>query len=287
MSKYMKGIGRVAAVGTAVKVTVIKRALTVATIAAAAVLGSMQAQAVPVALELALMADVSGSVDTADFNLQRLGYQHAFEDAAVQAAIAASPNGIAVSLIYWSDAVVQTIGWTHLTDAVSANAFAAAIAAAGRPFSGGTGMTNAMTFTSGLFTNNGFEGRREVIDVSGDGSESNLCSSFVGTCVPLQNARNAFLAGGSARAINALWIDDRDFFGDDPADAINAFQYGITNVIGGAGAFQAIAQDFNTFEGEIISKIGREIIHETPEPSVLSLLGLGLLGLAWTRRRMV
>jgi hypothetical protein len=33
-------------------------------------------------------------------------------------------------------------------------------------------------------------------------------------CAPLQAARAASLAGG-VTTINALWIGDRDFFGDD------------------------------------------------------------------------
>ncbi|MCL4798307.1 MAG: DUF1194 domain-containing protein [Burkholderiales bacterium] len=129
-------------------------------IGVAAAIGSVQAHAVPVGLELALMADVSGSLGATDFNLQRDGYVAAFENAAIQNAIAALPGGIAVTLVYRSDGQAQSVGWTHITDAASANAFATAIAGAPRPSSGGTGMTAALTFTAALFDDNGFEGAR-------------------------------------------------------------------------------------------------------------------------------
>ena len=261
-----------------------KKMLGAVAMAAVAALTTTPSHAVPVGLELALMADVSGSLDSTDFNLQRDGYVAAFRDASVQSAITAA-GGIAVTLVYWSSAAAQSIGWTLITNATEANAFADAIAATARPSSGGTAMTNALNFTSGLFANNGFEGTREVIDVSGDGSESDACSFSDPTCAPLQAARNAFLGGGTNRTINALWIDDRDFFGDDPSDTINALDYGNANVIGGPGAFQAIAQDFAAFEREILTKIGREIINHTPAPGGLPLVAVALAGLALMRRR--
>ncbi|MDZ7829131.1 MAG: DUF1194 domain-containing protein [Halofilum sp. (in: g-proteobacteria)] len=240
----------------------------------------------PVDLELVLAADVSGSVDSTDFALQRDGYEAAFRDASLISKIAGGSIGsIAATLVYWSDSAVQSVGWTRSVTPRRPMRLPNAIAAAGRPSSGSTGMTNALNFSAGLFAND-FEGSREVIDVSGDGSESVACSFSNPSCVPLQDARDAFLAGGDDRTINALWIDDRNFFGDDSVDTINALAYGDTNVIGGPGHFQDIVQDFPEFGAAILRKLEREVTSDpVPAPGVLTLFGFGLLGLAFASRR--
>ena len=100
-------------------------------------------------LELALVVDISGSVDKNEYILQRDGYVNAFRDPAVQSAIASKPNGIAVSLFYFSTTTTANrlntsatdyvtwsapvIGWTHLQTVTDVNAFADAIALETRP----------------------------------------------------------------------------------------------------------------------------------------------------------
>ena len=82
------------------------------------------ASAVPVDLELLLLADVSGSLDVTDFTLQRDGYAAAFQNAGIVSQIEnGSIGSIAVQLVYWSDAQAVAVPWTLISDAASSNAF--------------------------------------------------------------------------------------------------------------------------------------------------------------------
>lgn len=235
---------------------------------AGAVLGfNTAAHAVPVALELALLVDVSGSVNSSEYTLQKQGYINAFQNATIQSAIASRPGGVAVTYIEWSAGTqqAQLVNWTHIFDAASANAFALAIQATSRAYSGNTAPGSAINYATPLFSNNGFEGARLVIDVSGDGAQN--------TGADTSDARDAALAAG-IDAINGLPI-----LGEG---GLLAFYQ--NNIQGGTGSFTLPADTFADFDAAVATKIGREI-NPVPEPGTAALLGLGLIGFIGSRRR--
>jgi len=246
------------------------KALVAATVLA---FGAGTASAVPVSLELALLIDVSGSVDDTEYALQKTGYVNAFNDPSIQAAIASLTGGIAVTYIEWSGAAqqAQLVGWTHLTDATSSSAFATAIAGTARAFSGLTAPGSAINYATPLFGANAFTGGRWVIDVSGDGPENDGANTAT--------ARDAFLAAGGAAgviaSINGLAIG-----------GIGLFNWYVANIQGGPNSFTVQAADFAAFDAAVRTKIGRELI--VPEPTTLALVCLAAAaagGAAAARRR--
>jgi hypothetical protein len=198
----------------------------------------------PVDLELVLAVDTSSSVSPDEFNLQMQGLAEAFRDAAVQGAIeAAGDLGIAVAMVQWSDNRKQTlaISWMMVRDGASADAFAREIDNTPRfLIGGGTAIGGAVNYSVRQLRINRFDGRRKVIDVSGDG-RTNQGSNPA-------RARDDAVAQGIT--INGLAILNEDALVD---------RHYLANVIGGTGSFVMQADDYADFARAIVEKLIKEI----------------------------
>jgi hypothetical protein len=202
------------------------------------------AQGQKVDLELVLSVDSSGSIDMDEFALQREGYARALVHPDVLRAIASGPSkAIALTFIEWSGPGITTkvVQWMRIGSKAEAEAAAVQLLSAPRTiFGGGTSLGAAIE--DGVFEleNNAFEGRRRVIDISGDG--------FNNRGVEPEATRKIAIAKGIV--INGLAVDE---FGGALEDYFRAA------VIGGPGAFTMSVTGFQDFHRAIVRKLLREI----------------------------
>ena len=243
----------------------------------------------PVDLELVLAVDVSGSVDEEEAELQRQGYVSALSDDRVIEAIKSGIIGaIAIAFVEWADPYTRNklAEWTHISDADSARAFARALDVAPRTRGRYTSISGAIDFAMPMFGDNGFEGTRRVIDVSGDGPNN--------TGGIVTGPRDRAIEAGFA--INGLPIvNDRPGpWGRPPMKDLDLYFQNC--VIGGPRAFIVVAKGFESFALAIRRKLLIEIAGLDPNAVIRPAVFLnggatpwtGLLsrvGLAWSEGR--
>ena len=213
------------------------------------------ARAETVDLLLALVTDVSRSIDDQEFALQKNGYLAAFSDTRVIAAIKGGVMGaIAVNYIEFASAheVRTVIGWTIIRDEASARAFADAVLAAPRSYWGRTAIGSGIDFAVKEMAASGHEATRRVIDVCGDGTNN--------AGRDMHGARDDAVAAGIT--VNGLVILS------EPNNEWNAAhvrppgglkKYYADNVIGGPGSFVMQADDFKSFGEAMTRKLINEI----------------------------
>ena len=214
--------------------------LALACVALPFALSAAAAQTV-VDLELVLAVDVSGSMDQQEQALQRRGYVEAFAHPEVVDAIRSGPYGrIAVTYVEWAGPTSQAtvLSWTLVEDAASAGDFAAGLAEAPMSRFRGTSISGALTFAASLFQDNGYEGLRRAVDVSGDGANN--------AGAPVTPIRDEVVAAGIV--VNGLPIT----LGPSLQTAVGApdlAAYYRDCVIGGPGAFViAVTEPSQLFE---------------------------------------
>ncbi|MEK7246419.1 MAG: DUF1194 domain-containing protein [Pseudomonadota bacterium] len=211
---------------------------------------------IPVDLELVLAADGSGSIDDEELKFQRHGYAEALAHPRVLAAIQSGfHKAIAVAYIEWGAPQSQHIiaDWTLIRDETSAMAFGHTLIVTPRAAFGYNSISNAIAFSANLIETNTYQGTRRVIDLSGDGPQ-------IGGR-PLQEVRRETVAQGIT--INALVIETPAGSLRGPGGIPLAEHYE-RDVIGGAGAFIAVARERSRFPETILKKLVLEIAEAPP-----------------------
>lgn len=205
---------------------------------------SQPLQAQEVDLELVLLADASGSIDSAEIAFQRQGYAQAITDPAVLAAIQGNLTGsIAVTYVEWAANQVVVVDWTLIDTPEAAAEFAAALLEPPRLASGRNAIGAALLQGKLMIDNNAFTGLRRVIDFSGDST-----GNFSGPSIA--DARVTVLAAGIT--INGLPIICATC--NDRLERAYADQ-----IIGGPGAFVLAARGRENFADAVRRKLILEI----------------------------
>ncbi len=219
-------------------------------------LWAASAHAEDVDLEIVLAVDGSGSVNQQEFELQLGGIAAAFRSERIRRAIFLGPlRKIAVALMVWSDAAFPKFHsrWHVVGSPETAEAFAVTVEnfypRTGRTRGqggGGTGIGSGVAFALDMLSKNSISGTRRVVDVSGDGIET---EPWYGKAVIMPQAK--IMAEALQVTINGLAI---------LADFPKLDDYYRDNVISGPGAFVMVANDFVDFEEAIREKLYREIL---------------------------
>src|SRR5215468_9625647 len=205
----------------------------------------------PVDLQLVLAVDVSRSIDEVEAELQRRGYIEAMTNERVIDAILSGENRrIAVCYTEWAGTHYQmvVIDWTLIDSAGAARRFAEKLSEAPRTSQSWTAVGAALTFAGQRFESSGFESKRRVIDISGDGRTNDG--------PPAELVRDKLVTQGII--INGLPVMmNRTNFGRPPDLMLD--KYYEENVIGGPGAFMISAINFDDFGRAVRTKLIREI----------------------------
>jgi hypothetical protein len=213
---------------------------------------AIAARAIPVAaepvdVELVLAVDVSRSMDAGEFALQRAGYVAALRHPDFINAVRAGVHGrVAVTYFEWAGAVREEsrISWQLIDGAAAANAFADRLERLVVRSFRGTSISGALVYGTGLFGQNGVDGHRKVIDISGDGPNN------IG--MPVVAARDAAVMAGIV--VNGLPILIR------PSPTVRELdRYYAECVTGGAGSFVLPVRNASEFAAAIRRKLVTEV----------------------------
>ena len=224
--------------------------------AALILLAAPAAAETEVDLELVLLADATGSIDSAEIRFQREGYAEAITSPDVVRAIGSGLLGrVALTYVEWADAGSQdvVVPWRVIADAEDAARFAGDLLGPPRRAYGRNAIGAALLFGKEMIEGNDLDGLRRVIDLSADSA-----NNWNGP--PIEDARAEVLSAGIT--INGLAVLCRSCSGRPSSyDLEAAFA---ERIVGGPMSFVITADSSATFADAVRRKLVLEISGEAP-----------------------
>lgn len=218
------------------------------------------ADTIEVDVELALMVDVSRSMDPVELELQRRGYAEAIRSDQVVGVILGSYTGrIALTYVEWAGNGLQRIvvPWTMIDSREDAEAVAERLTSKFDYSMRRTSISGALLFATDDIARNDFDGLRRVIDVSGDGPNNDGR--------PVELARDAAIEAGLVINGLPIMVDG----GLSPWGIPDLDVYYERCVIGGPGAFSIPVFSWDDFP----LAVRRKLVLELAQAQILPEIG--------------
>ncbi|MGB0410061.1 MAG: DUF1194 domain-containing protein [Pikeienuella sp.] len=197
-------------------------------------------------IALALALDISSSVNSAEYDVQKGGLARALRDPVVRAALLDPPGGVTLMVYEWSGWQQQDVinDWALIRSDADIDAFAASLEAHQRQYAEfSTAIGRALLYGAQMFERLPHPCDRHIIDVSGDGVSNEAIAPDAPSVV--NHMRGI--------TVNALVID-----GATPSPV----SYYRDKVISGPGAFMMVARNgFDDYPELIKGKLARELQH--------------------------
>lgn len=205
-------------------------------------------------IALVLAVDISESIEDIDAKIQRNGYLAALRSAEFIDAVRAGPAGrIALTYVEWAGPTEQKqlVPWRVISDATSAESFAAELELNPVRSLGATSISGAIDFSAKLLKDTGYRVTRRIIDISGERCVD--CDTMAGR--PLVEAREDAVKAGIA--VNGLQM----VFPPHPGKTAkkNILDFYQNEVICGPKSFAVTVRKPEDFTQALINKLSLEI----------------------------
>ena len=245
-----------------------RRTSIVLALAIAALQAASARAAEPVDLLLVLAADVSRSIDSQKFQLQREGYAAALSNPRVLEAIRSGRQGRIGRVVSGVVGFWEPESCDRLDDdrrPGGAQAFGDRLLELPRSYADRTSISGGIDAAVAQLARAPFEAGRRAIDVSGDGTNN--------AGRDITQARDEAVALGIS--INGLVILSETPLPWNPEHTNppgGLTKYYRDNVIGGPGSFVLEAKDFNSFGEAIVKKMIAEIADVRPQTAICTAI---------------